>query len=75
MTPASAPLPRANEKRKFVIALLVLMVSLGALGWQISAHRQRMAEAALSQQPSPVQWRKATDAERKAVIASITNQL
>ena len=74
---ASLSSSRRSETRKVVIALLVLVVSLGALGWQMLAHRQRMAdaEAAFREEQAPIQWRKATEAERKAVLASITNQL
>ncbi len=75
-SPSSPKPPRSLDARKFVLVFLVLIVSLGALGWQVLEYRRSQALMNREDAPAPpIQWRKATATEVKAVVASITAQL
>lgn len=67
--------PRSFDARKFVLAFVVLIISLGALGWQVLDYRRRQPRTIAGDLTPPIQWRQATVVETKAVTSSITAQL
>jgi hypothetical protein len=62
-----------TDTRKAFVALAILILSLGALTWQVLVyrHHEAMTEAA----SKPMEWRVATEQERHAALSSIKNQL
>lgn len=67
-----------SKKQSAVIAGVILLLSLGALSWQVVQLRQRDAqlrEAEAMVGGTPTSWRAATALERKAAQTAITRQL
>ncbi len=64
------------DKRKTLIALAVIVLSFGALLWQVTDYQRKQAELQILLSEAPMlQWRPPTDKERKAALFSIKNQL
>lgn len=72
---------KTPDKRQLIIALAIILLSVGALLWQVSDFQKRHAKMmAENSESSPdqtlnLQWRTATRQEREPVLASIKNQL
>ena len=64
------------DTRKTLIALAVIVLSFGALIWQVADYQGKQAKLqTLFSEEQTLEWRAAPDKERKAALSSITNQL
>lgn len=64
------------DKRKTLIALAVIVLSFGALIWQVADYQRKQAELQILSSGAPMlEWRAPTANERKAALSSIKNQL
>ncbi len=67
---------KSLDTRKTLLALAVIFLSFGALGWQIMDYQRKQAEAQILFSEAPtLEWRAATAKERDAALSSIKNQL